>query len=167
MKQVCGTIIYNKTSGACITQHDGMSTHICTHSYMCFDIPISEPEIATPPLLGSILPGVTRKSLLELGKSWVSCLSSVSMDHAYGCLKMRLEFFLHPCVGYTQGGRKEHHHEGRNKSCKRQKGESRRCNVWGRGRGGVKDVRCAPQQTATHCLYAVCHMYPVPFAGCV
>eukprot|EP00731_Ephydatia_muelleri_P007044 Em0003g1292a len=29
-----------------------------------------EPEIATPPLLGSILPGVTRKSLLELGKSW-------------------------------------------------------------------------------------------------
>lgn len=30
-----------------------------------------DPEIATPPLSGIILPGVTRKSLLELGKSWV------------------------------------------------------------------------------------------------
>jgi len=29
-----------------------------------------DPEIATPPLDGSILPGVTRKSLLELGKTW-------------------------------------------------------------------------------------------------
>lgn len=31
----------------------------------------SEPEIATPPLSGTILPGVTRMSLLELGASWV------------------------------------------------------------------------------------------------
>ena len=31
-----------------------------------------EPEIATPPLSGTILPGVTRKSLLELGAQWVS-----------------------------------------------------------------------------------------------
>ena len=31
-----------------------------------------DPEIATPPLGGTILPGVTRKSLLELGATWVS-----------------------------------------------------------------------------------------------
>ena len=31
-----------------------------------------EPEIATPPLTGIILPGVTRSSLLEIGKTWVS-----------------------------------------------------------------------------------------------
>ena len=30
-----------------------------------------DPEIATPPLDGTILPGVTRKSLLELGATWV------------------------------------------------------------------------------------------------
>ena len=40
---------------------------------MDFPIPLlcSEPEIATPPLAGTILPGVTRMSLLELGASWV------------------------------------------------------------------------------------------------
>jgi len=32
---------------------------------------LAEPEIATPPLTGIILPGVTRKSLLELGATWV------------------------------------------------------------------------------------------------
>jgi len=31
-----------------------------------------DPEIATPPLSGIILPGVIRKSLLELGAKWVS-----------------------------------------------------------------------------------------------
>jgi branched-chain amino acid aminotransferase len=29
-----------------------------------------DPEIATPPLNGIILPGVTRKSLIELGRTW-------------------------------------------------------------------------------------------------
>ena len=32
----------------------------------------TEKELITPPLNGLILPGVTRKSLLELAKSWVS-----------------------------------------------------------------------------------------------
>ena len=32
----------------------------------------ADPEIATPPLNGTILPGVTRLSLLELGATWVS-----------------------------------------------------------------------------------------------
>lgn len=31
-----------------------------------------EKELITPPLNGLILPGITRKSLLELAKSWVS-----------------------------------------------------------------------------------------------
>ena len=31
-----------------------------------------EPEIATPPLDGLILPGVTRDSILALTKTWVS-----------------------------------------------------------------------------------------------
>lgn len=30
-----------------------------------------EPEIATPPLFGTILPGVTRSSLLDLASKWV------------------------------------------------------------------------------------------------
>ncbi len=38
--------------------------------YLCFLV--LDPEIATPPLDGTILPGVTRMSLLELGSSWVS-----------------------------------------------------------------------------------------------
>ena len=33
-----------------------------------------EPEIATPPLTGIILPGVTRSSLLQIGKTWVSVI---------------------------------------------------------------------------------------------
>ena len=32
------------------------------------------PEIATPPLLGNILPGVTRDSLIALAKEWVMTL---------------------------------------------------------------------------------------------
>lgn len=36
-----------------------------------------DPEIATPPLDGTILPGVTRKSLLEIGATWVSELMIV------------------------------------------------------------------------------------------
>ena len=35
---------------------------------------ISEKELITPPLNGLILPGITRKSLLELAKSWVGNL---------------------------------------------------------------------------------------------
>ena len=33
----------------------------------------ADPEIATPPLSGTILSGVTRMSLLDLGKTWASC----------------------------------------------------------------------------------------------
>ena len=32
-----------------------------------------EEEIATPPLSGVILPGVTRKSMIELARTWVWC----------------------------------------------------------------------------------------------
>ena len=39
---------------------------------MSFSVLFLEPEIATPPLTGIILPGVTRSSLLEIGKTWVS-----------------------------------------------------------------------------------------------
>ena len=39
---------------------------------MLVTLPLSlDPEIATPPLDGTILPGVTRMSLLELGATWV------------------------------------------------------------------------------------------------
>ena len=38
----------------------------------CTVLSLADPEIATPPLSGTILPGVTRKSLLELGASWVT-----------------------------------------------------------------------------------------------
>ena len=41
----------------------------------CYSITITglptEPEIATAPLDGLILPGVTRDSILELAKNWV------------------------------------------------------------------------------------------------
>ena len=37
----------------------------------CFNCPVTDAEIATPPLSGTILPGVTRMSLLELGATWV------------------------------------------------------------------------------------------------
>lgn len=33
---------------------------------------ITEKELLSPPLDGTILPGITRKSLLELGQEWVS-----------------------------------------------------------------------------------------------
>lgn len=33
-----------------------------------------EPEIATPPLLGTILDGVVRKSALDLARTWVCSL---------------------------------------------------------------------------------------------
>ena len=55
-----------------------VSLHGWSYFNLCtFLVLILEPEIATPPLNGSILPGVTRKSLLELGASWVSVLCSV------------------------------------------------------------------------------------------
>lgn len=41
------------------------------NTFLHFPIYI-EKELITPPLNGLILPGVTRKSLLELAKSWVS-----------------------------------------------------------------------------------------------
>ena len=50
-------------------------TYVCMHLcvYVCdgrnnFSI---EPEIATPPLNGLILPGVTRDSIIQLAKKWV------------------------------------------------------------------------------------------------
>ena len=49
---------------------------------MCY---YTDPEIATPPLDGTILPGVTRMSLLELAATWVGevvCHSSCqSLDY--------------------------------------------------------------------------------------
>ena len=62
-----------------------------------------DPEIATPPLSGAILPGVTRKSLLELGETWVSGVShgticSLTLDLrldwlcAGACERMREHF---------------------------------------------------------------------------
>lgn len=41
-----------------------------------------EPEIATPPLDGLILPGVTRDSILAIAKTWVSdCYTYHSQSH--------------------------------------------------------------------------------------
>lgn len=46
----------------------------CSYAYsIIYNFVGLDPEIATPPLNGLILPGVTRKSLLELGRNWVSC----------------------------------------------------------------------------------------------
>ena len=47
-------------------EHD-VSFNTFLHFPIC-----AEKELITPPLNGLILPGVTRKSLLELAKSWVS-----------------------------------------------------------------------------------------------
>lgn len=38
---------------------------------------LAENELATPPLDGIILPGVTRQSILDLARSWVSVLAVV------------------------------------------------------------------------------------------
>ena len=46
---------------------NGVSFNTFLHFPIC-----TEKELITPPLNGLILPGVTRKSLLELAKSWVS-----------------------------------------------------------------------------------------------
>ncbi len=46
-----------------------------TRLYLCIiliSVLLTVPEIATPPLAGNILPGVTRKSLMELAEKWVS-----------------------------------------------------------------------------------------------
>ena len=40
--------------------------------YVYFIMAIEE-EIAMPPLSGVILPGVTRKSMIELARTWVRC----------------------------------------------------------------------------------------------
>ena len=45
---------------------NGVSFNTFLHFPIC-----TEKELITPPLNGLILPGVTRKSLLELAKSWV------------------------------------------------------------------------------------------------
>ena len=37
---------------------------------------LAEEELVTPPLNGLILPGVTRKSILELAREWVRDVSS-------------------------------------------------------------------------------------------
>ena len=58
-----------------INENGGVSfAHMSHDSHMMNVIMptfVSDPEIATPPLSGTILPGVTRKSLLELGAAWV------------------------------------------------------------------------------------------------
>ena len=41
-----------------------------------------EPEIATPPLNGLILPGVVRKSLIQLMREWV-CVRPPSLNEDY------------------------------------------------------------------------------------
>lgn len=50
-----------------------MEVHVLYTCPTIYDFVDLDPEIATPPLNGLILPGVTRKSLLELGRNWVSC----------------------------------------------------------------------------------------------
>ena len=53
-----------------------MRIYVCMYvcMYMCVMVGLlfsSEPEIATPPLNGLILPGVTRDSIIQLAKKWV------------------------------------------------------------------------------------------------
>ena len=46
--------------------------YVCMHTYVMIGSSFStEPEIATPPLNGLILPGVTRDSIIQLAKKWV------------------------------------------------------------------------------------------------
>ena len=40
--------------------------------FMCLKDKKGKTEIVTPPLNGLILPGVTRQSILDLGRTWVS-----------------------------------------------------------------------------------------------
>ena len=60
-----------------INENEGMSL-ICVSTLPSWPdqtvtiLSLADPEIATPPLSGTILHGVTRKSLLELGTSWVT-----------------------------------------------------------------------------------------------
>lgn len=39
-----------------------------------------EEELATPPLDGIILPGVTRQSILELARKWVKTVKTILLD---------------------------------------------------------------------------------------
>ena len=55
----------------------------CTHCpFPSCECP--EPEIATPPLNGLILPGVVRKSLIELARQWVSEVELCLASHTIG-----------------------------------------------------------------------------------
>ena len=53
--------------------------HSSTNMSQYFCVCVSaEKELVTPPLDGIILPGVTRQSLLDLSRAWVSTYSSTS-----------------------------------------------------------------------------------------
>jgi len=53
-------------------------SHLC-----CVVILFAEEELLTPPLNGLILPGVTRKSLLDLAREWVSLRNGVQQFCVY------------------------------------------------------------------------------------
>ena len=71
----------------------------------CSLLPPSESEVATPPLTGTILPGVTRKSLLELGKKWVRTFA-----HMFAQVKIHIICkYVYVCVGVFASYSNEHY----------------------------------------------------------
>lgn len=57
-----------------------------------------EEELATPPLDGIILPGVTRQSILELARKWVKTVKTILSDTK--CAKMYLQGYNSLSLGW-------------------------------------------------------------------
>jgi branched-chain amino acid aminotransferase len=61
--------------------------------FMCLKNKNGGTELVTPPLNGLILPGVTRQSILDLGRTWVNIQYLISKRILYFLLLERFNCF--------------------------------------------------------------------------
>ena len=73
-QEFCSVLLYMSSPSPGYYKNLKIKTIVLTFCLFANSVRLDfvEKELITPPLNGLILPGITRKSLLELAKSWVS-----------------------------------------------------------------------------------------------